>query len=224
MVHRLRLLIAALFAAVAIGGAMPATALACSSTSHCYGLVDYDPSGTYTGGMAYLNASRLSVTNPNAAWVNHEMWVTTNSNPNAYEWAEAGLTHGVVAGVNHGRSYFWAEQNTAGSYAEHFVQNISLGTTYIAKISYSGSGSWGIYLNGSRVGGTSSNHGSVSGLLQTGGELITDNAQLTATSTNLQKRGSDNSTWSYDWPGSIIQSGIQAGWGTYGKSMWDKFN
>ena len=113
------------------------------------------------------------------------MWIGTGGN----EWVEAGLTHGVIAGVNHGRAFFWAEQNSVGTYAEHFVQTISLNTSYTAKISHSGSGSWGVYLNGTNVGGSSHNHGTSANLLQTGAEAITNDALLTGTSTSLQKRG-----------------------------------
>lgn len=170
-----------------------------------------------------MNASRLSVSNPNSQWVTHEMWVATGTP--GFQWVEAGLAHGLVNGVNRGRSFFWAERNSFGSYAEHFVQNVSLSTTYVTKISYSGSGSWGIYLNGSQVGGTSHNHGASAQRLDTGLEAHTSDALVTATSTELQKRLGDNSTWNYDWPGSIVQTeGAQAGWGTYGKSMWDKLN
>lgn len=222
MTRRLRFLVAVVLTVGATALTAPG-AVACSGASHCYGYASWDPPTTYTGGLASLNASRLSVSNPSSTWINHEMWVTTSA-AGANQWVEAGLTHGLIDGTNYGRAFFWAEYNTSGSYAEHFVQNIALSTTYVAKISYSGSGSWGIYLNGNQVGGSSHDHGSYTGRLQVGGETLTDNAQLEAIATNLQKRGADNSSWSYDWGGSIYQAGMQAGWGTYAKSMWDRFN
>jgi hypothetical protein len=215
---------ATLVAVVAACTAFPASAFACSYSSHCYGEVEWFPPQTYTGGLVWVKATRLYVTN-NADWVNHEMWVVTRSDPYANEWVEAGLMHGTVAGGYHNRSSFWAEVNSAGTYTEHYVQNISLDTVYYDKISYSGNGSWGIYLNGNQVGGSSYQHGSVTSHLNTGGEVVTNTALLSGQSTNMQKRGSDGQTWTYDWGGSIFQTGgVNAGWTAPAKSMWDSFN
>jgi hypothetical protein len=222
--RRIWLTLAILGAVVAACTAFPASAFACSYSSHCYGQAQWIPSGTYTGGLVWVKATRLYVTNT-ADWVTDEMWLITRSDPYADEWVEAGLAHGTVDGANHNRSFFWAEKNSQGTYAEHFVQNISLDTVYYDKISYSGNGSWGIYLNGNQVGGSSYNHGSVAGAFITGTEVVTNDALVSGTSTNMQKRGSDGQTWTYDWGGSIYTTGgPTAGWGTYAKSMWDSFN
>jgi hypothetical protein len=153
------------------------------------------------------------------------MWVNTDNNA----WVEAGLTDGEIAGTNHGLAFFWAEQNTVGSYAEHYVQNISLSTDYNTKVSFSGSGStgaWSVYLNGTSKGTSSANHASSVNNFQLGAELETNDAQVTATGTNLQKRASDNTTWSYNWGAGVFlqNSPASAGWTTSGSSFWDSAN
>lgn len=224
MTAKLRLLVVvALLAGAAV--AAP-TATACSSSAHCWAIAYWYPSTSYTGGLAWLEATRLSVPSPGAGQiVTNELWVVTGTY-SATQWVEAGLYHGsLIDGTGPRRAFFWGEQNSAGLYAEHFVQNISLDTTYYAKISHSGSGSWGVYLNGNAVGGSTVNHNTWTRDLETGAETNIDNALLSGTSVNLQKRSIDGVSWSYDWGGDIFASGgMQAGWGTFAKSMWSKFN
>jgi hypothetical protein len=199
------------------------SALACSPSSHCYGRVNWTtPASTYTGSIAYLTASRLSVSNPNSQFITHEMWDVTDS---VTAWVEAGLTVGPINGVNHGLAIFWAEANTVGSYAEHYVQNASLNTTYIVKISHSGSGSWGVYLNGTSVGGSSHNHSTALTDLAAGLELVSNDATATGTMTGLQKRTTSNS-WNYGWTTNNFDQNppTTSGWTSAYTDAWDKAN
>lgn len=134
----------AAFAAVAAAAVGAPSAFACSESSHCYGYVYWNTgSSTYTGGIGYLFASRLSVPNGSTARANHEMWVATNNDPNFGTWVEEGIKYGLGPdGQNHGLTIFWEEHNTLGQFAAIYPQSASLNTTYIAKISYSGSDSW----------------------------------------------------------------------------------
>jgi len=203
------------------------SALACSESSHCYGIVYWNTgSSTYTGGVAYLYATRLSVPNINTARANHEMWVATNNDPNFGTWVEEGIKDGLGPDGPHNLTIFWEEHNTRGQTAVVYPQSASLGVTYIGKISYSGSDSWGVYLNGNSVGGTSHAQPCCTKAFETGTEITSDQATVTGTSSSLQKRLSDNQTWSYSWgAGNIIQnSPAKAGWNTVGANLWDSAN
>ncbi len=225
MIRKLSAVVVASLATLVVAAIAAPSATACSGSAHCWGIAVWYPSTSYTGGLAWLKATRLSVSAPAASMITNELWVVTGDS-SANQWVEAGLYHGsLIDGSGNRRAFFWAERNSSGLYAEHFVQNISLDTTYYAKISHSGSGTWGIYLNGNSVGGSTYGHNTWTRNLQTGGETTTDNAQLTGTSINLQKRSIDGQTWTYDWGGFIqVNGGMQAGWGTYAKSMWSRFN
>jgi hypothetical protein len=183
--------------------------------------VNWAPAGTYTGGLAWLNATRLSVTDPNSQFVDHEMWAVTDG---SYAWVEAGLTVGPINGVNHGVAIFWAE-NTVGSYAEHYVEPASLNAAYPTKISYSGSGRWTVYINGGSVGESSANHSASLSHLAAGAELETNDAHVSGTMTALQKRATDNS-WSYNWPTTNFDRNAPAtaGWTTQYTEAWDSAN
>jgi hypothetical protein len=213
----------ALVATTAALGAAP-LARACSQSSECYGRVNWaTPSNTYTGGLSHLNASRLSVTDPNTQFVDHEIWVVTDG---SYAWVEGGMTVGPINGHNYGLAIFWAEENTLGSYAEHFYETASLNTDYPTKISYSGSGRWTAYLSGSSMGESSANHSAYTTHLASGAELITNDAKVTGTMTGLQKRGSDGSTWSYNWTTNNFDqnSPATAGWTSAYTDAWDSAN
>jgi hypothetical protein len=155
------------------------------------------------------------------------MWLTTNSSPHA--WVETGIlatSNTAVLGHTCGVCHFWAEQNTVGSYAAHWVQSDSLGTNYDSKISYSGSGRWTVYLGGGSIGESSANHASSVYQLSTGTEISTDGALVSGQSYSLQKRGSDNSSWSYNWPSDTFVSNApaQALWITQYQNLVDSSN
>ena len=177
----------------------------------CHGAISWTPQfNSLTGGLATLNASRLSVPNGANDFVNHEMWVATNNSdgngPNPF--VEIGLKYGYhTPGTNLGLVLFWAEYNTNLSVGWHQIQMASLNTNYAVKISYSGSNSWGVYLGGVSQGGTSNFQPCCVGHLQVGGETTTSGAQVTASGSGLQKRASDNVTWSYGWGGGPYTDG-----------------
>jgi hypothetical protein len=214
----------AISAAAAVAALLSApAALACSPYSHCYGRLDWAPAGTYTGGLANLKVTRLTVSNPSSNFADTEMWAVTDG---MYAWVEGGLVYGVTEGGNHGLAIFWAEENTIGSYAEHYVQNASYGAGYSTKISYSGSGRWSVYLNGARVGESSANHSGSLTHLVTGAELTANDARVTGTMQALQKRASDNVSWSYNWPTTAFLRNppATAGWAIQYTDAWDSAN
>src|SRR5579859_7397525 len=103
---RLLVLTAAL-GVFAIGATVMATpAFACSSTpgDSCHGTIRWLPTLTWTGGLATLNATVLSVPNPDTDFSNHEMWIGTNNDPGTVlgPVVEEGMKYGEEGGVNQG--------------------------------------------------------------------------------------------------------------------------
>lgn len=198
------------------------------SNPHCYGILNWDSGSTsLTGFLGNFSVARLSVTSPGSNFATHEMWVSTNNTgATGNVWVEAGIIYGIIQGANRGLASFWAEQNTAGQYAEHFLDNLSYGAGYYFKISYSGSSSWGVYLNGTSAGGTSHNQPCCSHFLQAGSETTLLSALLTGSMTALQKRLSDNSSWTYDWGAGYFTNHAPptASWTTTGKVLSDTAN
>lgn len=211
---KIRLTFVAALAAVvaAVTGYSAPSALACSGDgATCHGVVDWTPAGTYTGGLATLRASRMSVAARCWDFVNHEMWVGTDTADVVPfgAWVEAGLKYGYddYSGTCNFLVKFWGEWNTQLQAVTHVVGAASLNTDYNAKISHSGSGSWGVYFDGTNVGGSSSSHGTTAPNFQVGGEATISTAQLSATASNLQKRSTSNS-WSYGWGCCIAYDGL----------------
>lgn len=198
-------MLASIAVAAAVGAGYGAPrAFACDTGATCHGQIVWNTSTTVTGGLATLNASRMSVANLCTDFVNHEMWVVTNFSSPSYPlgtWVEEGLKDGEDNGTCYALSLFWEEENTQLQTAFHDFAGASLATNYNVKVSYSGSNSWGVYLNGTKEGGTSNFQPCCAVQLEVGGETTTSLAVLTATGSNLQKRGADNTTWSYGWGG-----------------------
>ena len=126
----------------------------------CGGVIRWQPSTAYTGGLAQLRATVQSVPSPSNSFVNQTMWIVTNNQQSGgiggFPWIELGIKYGWAKGVgNVGRSLYWFESNTVPTSAMHIIGAASLSTNYNAKISYSGSDSWGVYVDGVQQGGTS---------------------------------------------------------------------
>jgi hypothetical protein len=136
-------------------------------------------------------------------------------------WMEAGLTYGALNGTNQGNSIYWAEQNTVGSYAEHKYTSFSLGGAYNIKVSYSGSGRWAAYLNGTSMGTSSANHPATMSHFECGTEISDSDAFVRGAGTSLQKRATDNVTWSYGWGANQQQNDFTASatWTSVGNSL-----
>jgi hypothetical protein len=227
---RCRAFLVALLGATIWAAATVATAAAenCVPTASCYAIYEWKPTTSYTGGIATVNATRMSVPSPGTRKVNEEMWVGTNESATSNTWVEAGLKYGFGAdGQPHGLITFWEEKNTLGQTGFIVIGSAALGSSYTMKISYSGSSSWGVYQNGQQHGGTSHNQPCCSRYFAAGAEYTADAAQLTGTVSGLQKRGSDNSTWSNNWgTGGIftLNWGATAGWTSGGSAFWNKVN
>jgi hypothetical protein len=136
------------------------------------------------------------------------MWICDFGN--CYTWVEAGMTIGCREGSSGtGLTWFWAEWQEQGAgcdqmYHEHYNANwtVNLGTQYADKISYNGGYKWAIYKDGVWLANSAPCHQNTTDLMEAGGEISNSGSQVTATSTNLKKRGADGVTWTNNWGGS----------------------
>lgn len=184
-------------------------ATACSLSSHCYGIADWDPSGTYTGGLAYITETRISNLGSSDDFVTAELWVVDSAAN--LKWVEQG----IISGRGGTARWFWADSCGLGSFSVHYPSlSISAGATYATKISYNSGGKWAVYRDGNFVNNSSTCHGSTADLMQAGTESTHNSNVVSGTATTLQKRGSDNTTWSYNWGSAVISadSPVTASW------------
>jgi len=209
--------LAVVTAVVAFAAASSAQA-SCSGYFRCYGQVDFVPSGSYTGGLAYITATRLS--SGSSHFATAELWVC---GPNIWgdcnTWVESGLTVGIRQNSSAtALTGFWAEQPgggcAGGMYAEHYpasLSSASLGAAYATKISFNGGFRFAVYRNGSFIDNSVACFDVPVARMFAGTETDDTSSKSTGSATNLQKRNSDNATWSYNWGGStLFQQGI--GW------------
>jgi hypothetical protein len=125
---------------------------ACAPT-HCYGTAPWFGTPTFNGGLAYIDTTQLNIGDQCNEFATSELWVGTAYDANDTHWVEEGVNHGEhnngVCGS--GYEWFWAS-SLAGAYAEHYPSGfpVSLGTTYVTKIQYQGTGSqaYGAYRKG----------------------------------------------------------------------------
>jgi hypothetical protein len=177
---------------------------------HCYGIAGWLDTPTFDGAIAYIDTTQLSVGSQCTQLATSELWVGTNyeANPPFSHFVEEGVLHGIHANGACGSGYqwFWAS-NTGGTYAQHFPSGypVTLGTTYITKIAYMGTGSisYGAYRNGTLVGSVGT--ACCTKWLETGGESTTYSVTASGDASTLQKELPDG-TWTYDWSGASLQS------------------
>jgi hypothetical protein len=175
---------------------------ACAPT-HCYGTAPWFGTPTFNGGLAYIDTTQLNIGDQCNEFATSELWVGTAYDANDTHWVEEGVNHGEhnngVCGS--GYEWFWAS-SLAGAYAEHYPSGfpVSLGTTYVTKIQYQGTGSqaYGAYRNGTLVGtvGTAC----CTKVLDVGIESDTTSVHAAGEASALQKQLTTG-TWTYDWTG-----------------------
>ena len=172
----------------------------------------------YTGGLAKITASRLTAVDSNH-FATAELWVNTNGTWDQ-SWVEEGLHIGHrFSDSGTALAWFYAEQDLTGTLAGYKETetslSVSLGTSYNAKISYNGGNKWAFYRDGAFIANSTTNHANGTGQLQAGAESTADGNTITGTAETFQKRGSDNVSWSYHWPGSGVQNNnppVTASW------------
>jgi hypothetical protein len=193
--------------AAAITFAIPGTASAstpCSgstSSGHCYGVENWWNQPSMWGGLADLEAAKLSSADPSNGFLSNELWVSTAgaADPRTY-WVEEGDNDGVVLGADYGLSWFWADNRpNGGGYHEHYYNAATLSHTDAARIDWAGNSTWNVLVDGVAIGSSTSNpccsHGFSAGIEST------DNADVASVyDQNLQKEDTSGN-WSYDWSG-----------------------
>jgi hypothetical protein len=215
--------LAFLMSPAAVSPFAPQAALACNEppANHCWGVDRWTNTPTYGGGIAYINTTNLSVGDSCTQFANSEMWVGTNYDPSPSGssggwWIEEGVRKGLNCGA--GPWWFWAEeQGNPSGLRFHLDVPVSLSTTYIAKIDYTGGNSWEI-VRGSTVIATQGATPCCTKFLQAGGELDTNSAYVYGEANGLQKKL--NGSWNYDWAGGLVADGSwSTTWYTTGKDL-----
>jgi hypothetical protein len=127
---------------VAGGPATPA--LACSITSHCYGIAAWynAPPDNGSGGDLYLNC--LYSGNPGTDFTDEELWQGTDNSTGLNYWVELGGTYGWPDGAS--RYWFWADNrpNGGGYHAHYPGGTLSLGTSYRVGVTWAGNNRWAV--------------------------------------------------------------------------------
>jgi hypothetical protein len=223
------------FAACALALPSSSAAVNCDPGYHCYGIVDWWPSGTYSGIQAGLTTSDLwqgSGSSPSIA--NNEIWNCDTSN--CLSWVEDGWHIGDRVGWSGtGLAWFWADQPAqgpgCGGYSEYYGYGaVALGESHTAKIvnnnGYNGNG-WQsyIYKDGTAIGHTAYCHADLVALGQAGTEIDHNDARTLGSVDSLSKKGASSGTWSSAWCGSYLVSDnppIGIGWyqTCVGASFW----
>lgn len=128
----------------------------CSSSAHCYVIVQWDPANQGLGHKLQLYYSKLSTNISGTNSVQIEGWTGTW---NSYiSWVEAGFSSGYPMSVTT-PYWFWAEQAPGLPYAEHDkpAGTSAPANTYVtSQIRYRAGNAWDLSFNGT-VYGTSYN-------------------------------------------------------------------
>jgi hypothetical protein len=173
-----------------------------TTNGHCYGILGWYNTAVMHGGLAYIRTDRLSVPNPNSEIATSEIWMASNNALDLILWTEEGATVGPINGTNHGFTWFWADSRPAGGYHEHYPGiSISYGSTYTAKITYSGNDVWGIYKDGNWIA-NSTGQPCCARSMAAGLESNDNAGHAGGYVSGLQKKDANN-VWSYNWYGGL---------------------
>ena len=176
---------------------------------HCYAIAWFDTGETYTGALAHINAYRLSqgFDATRLGFTVDALWICTNGNAYCSFWVEEGWRIGARNGSsNTALTWYYAQDPGAnGFYSEHFPGlPISLGTSYATKMSYNGASRFAFYRDGAWLANSYPGHPLPTEDIQVGIETTSSSAVNSGDAMYFQKRGANNSTWSYNWPGSLL--------------------
>lgn len=216
--RRMRRAVLAVAVAVVAAAVTPALAHATCGSYHCYGEASWDTSGNYTGLQGDVYVSELYPYDLQNDFATAEIWVANNG-PNNSD--PSGALHVIENGIGNGFrqqdpqrgfGWFWAE-TSGSSYAEHYNNNwaASYNTTFNSKVSYApGAAKWVVYQNNVQIGLSGLPQGTVVHHGEAGTENTSPSNIVQGSVKQLQKRGSDNSTWSSNWGGSTTHSDAPA--------------
>jgi len=208
---RLVLFLTAFVAASAVAAVEPGPSGAVCiqlGNGHCYGIISWYPNGTYTGGSALIETSKLGPQSSSQFSANRIF--VCDLNPHCYWGVEEGWGIGArqnpdIPGTS--LAYYWADTPFTGcaNYMEHYAGYPTpiLGQAHRFKISNNGNGSWEVFFDGTAIAASTRCHDYSSGAMEAGGEITTATNTDDGESYDLQKRGA-NGSWTYNWGGSTL--------------------
>lgn len=183
--------------------AVPAYAVTCTPSNHCYGQVEYFSADAIYGLNQGLDVRCLGPMGAptSSNFVTEEMWLFTDDSFSSY-WVETGMAYGAPQGST--RYWFWADNRPGGGYHEHDLSiPITLGTTYDDYITWAGNDSWQVRRGSSVLGVSTANPGP-SHAGNAGEELTANSGAGSAITHFLFKRTSSGGVWTDSWPGASI--------------------
>jgi hypothetical protein len=185
----------------------PAYAATCTTSSHCYGEVEWTSGNQVFGISETLNVSCLGPMGAptSSNFVTEEEWLTTAENASGNYWVELGMAYGSPQGST--RYFFWADQRpNGGGYHEHDLSiAANLHQNYVDEISYAGGNSWQVRRDGSLLGTSTRNPGP-SYSANTGEELTAGTGAAAATMSALMRQTSSGGGWYAYWPGAATRT------------------
>lgn len=221
------------------GAFFASPAAACTDPNHCYAVAKWDlvrfVGPTYTGALAYIKTEHLVTPTPSSDLATNQLWVGTNGAFGTF--VETGVIHGAVLNPDESRTdirWFWGEKYgpAPNEYLFHSrnLPGFAYNATYAAKISFSGNGYFGVYRDGAFLANSTPNHYPPVSTMDAGTEH-TSNGISSGSASCLQKRHSDNTSWSYTWNDNTTGAEIlethppatDAGWIQQYRSLWYKY-
>jgi hypothetical protein len=186
--------------------AAPAYAATCTTSSHCYGEVEYYSSSAIYGLNQGLDVRCLGPMGASTSsnFVTEEMWLATNNGSGNY-WVETGMAYGAPQGST--RYWFWADNRpNGGGYHEHDLSiSTAFGTTYDDYITWVGNNSWQVRRGSSTLGTSTANPGPSHGG-NAGEELTANSGAGSAITQFLFKQTSSGGAWTNNWPGASVRT------------------
>jgi hypothetical protein len=184
----------------------PAYAATCTTSSHCYGEVEWYSSAQVYGTNQGLDVRCLGPMGASTSsnFVTEEMWLLTNNSSGAY-WVELGMAYGAPQGST--RYFFWADNRpNGGGYHEHDLSiAANFNTTYDDYITWVGNNSWQVRRDGTTLGTSTSNPGP-SHRAHAGEELTANTGAAAAITQFLYKQTSSGGIWTNNWPGASVST------------------
>ncbi|GIH15838.1 hypothetical protein [Rugosimonospora africana] len=186
--------------------ASPSYAATCTTSSHCYGEVEYYSSSAVYGLNQGLDVRCLGPMGASTSsnFVTEEMWLATNNGSGNY-WVETGMAYGAPQGST--RYWFWADNRpNGGGYHEHDLTiSTAFGTTYDDYITWVGNNSWQVRRDSTTLGTSTANPGSSHGG-NAGEELTVNSGSASAITEFLFKQTSSGGIWTNNWPGASVRT------------------